>query len=510
MSCPLAGANRGRGLENSYSPGAYGGEDPIAAPATSLPASALALIRTSGGGSGGGESAVDILARVFSRPEKLKAAPGNSIVHGWIVNPLGGKKEKIDEVLVSVYRSPRSYTGEDGADISCHGGAASIKAVMEVLKSAGFRDALAGEFSFRAFMNGKVDLTRAESVMELVSAKTGQGRERAVHRLAGALEKEIRAAGELVKKVLAGAELYLDYSEDEIEVPPDESAGVLPERPLAEEACSRLKKLLQAWKREQLYREGALAVIAGRPNAGKSSLFNILVKEERSIVTDIPGTTRDWIEVSLSLEGIPVRFADTAGLRNLDGGKGGSSDEAERAGIGRTWELLEMADLVIYVIDGEQGFAEEDRTFFRERTADGRTPFLVLWNKADIAPLEKAGVSGLPGELPGKILAVSAKTGEGIGTLISAAVTALEARSGEKGEAPGEAPLGPGTVRQKELIAAALEALEEALELAERREPLDLIAPLLRESLNALGEITGEVSTAEILETMFSRFCVGK
>ena len=177
---------------------AYGDHDPIAAPATAMGESALAVIRTSG-------NCIGLVASVFSKPEKLRKAAGNTIVHGWIVNPDTG--EKIDDVLVSVYRSPRTYTGEDGADICCHGGVAAVRAVMETLKKAGFRDALPGEFTFRSFMNGKQDLTRAESVMEIVSAKTGRAREQAVRRLCGTLEREINGIKNLLVRVLAGGNL---------------------------------------------------------------------------------------------------------------------------------------------------------------------------------------------------------------------------------------------------------------------------------------------------------------
>ena len=476
----------------------YGDRDPIAAPATPLAESALALIRLSGGGT------IELLAGVFSRPLKIISAPGNSIVHGWIVNP--ESSEKIDEVMVSVYRAPRSYSGEDGADISCHGGIAAVKAVMAVLKKAGFREALPGEFTFRAFMNGKLDLTRAESVMELVSAKTNRGREQAVRRLTGALEREISEIKALLVEVLAGTEIYLDYSEDEFLDPEnDEEAGRLPSRNLAEQAAERLRLLSDLWRRERIYTDGALAVFAGRPNAGKSSLFNYLIREDRSIVTDTPGTTRDWIEALISIEDIPLRIADTAGLRDISLMEG---NEAERIGMQRSLELLDKADLVLYVIDGTAGITEEDRNFIlsRKEAAPGK-PLLLLWNKTDLAPPSLTDETAFPGPL----LALSAKTGEGIQKLTGSMVKLLETvSSGSRSELAGTDAPGPGTSRQKELIDSALGSVEEALALARTGEPLDIIAPLFRSSVNALGEITGEVSNADILETMFSRFCVGK
>jgi len=462
----------------------YGDDSPIAAFATTPGKSALTLIRCSGKGS------PELAATVFSAPEKLSRAAGNSVLHGWIVT----HNERVDEVMASVFRAPKSYTGEDSLDIVCHGGNAAGSAVMAALRSAGFRDALPGEFTFRAFMNGKLDLSRAESVMELVSAKTDRGRGNAINRLSGVLKKEISAIKKQLVEVLSGAEIFLDYSEDEISADAEEIAGRLPKETLAREALSRLQKLAKSWQLERLYQEGILAVIAGRPNSGKSSLFNLLLKEERSIVTEIPGTTRDWIEAWVSIEGIPVRLADTAGLRD-------SVDPVEKIGVERSRDLLEAAGLVLYLIDGEAGLTNEDSAIIEGLAI----PHLVIWNKTDIAP---ARVSTAAGE---RLLAVSAKTGEGIAeltTAIAATITTAIAANGENSGVEGSPSLG--TVRQKNLVEAAVAALREALNLAEKGEPLDLVSPLLREAVNSLGEITGEVSTADILEEMFSKFCVGK
>jgi tRNA modification GTPase len=463
----------------------YGSGGLIAAFATPLAESALAVIRCSGGGS------IEEAARFFSRPERLASAAGHSAVHGWIMS--GG--EKIDEVLVTVYRAPSSYTGEESLDISCHGGIAAARAVMKVLRAAGFREALPGEFTFRAFMSGRLDLTRAESVMEMVSAKTDAGLKGAASRLSGALEHEIAGIREKLVEVLAGTEIYLDYSEDEF-FPEDRETSVknpsvqedrLPEIHRAQEILVRLKALSASYGRERLYHDGVLAVIAGRPNAGKSSLFNRLIGEDRAIVADVPGTTRDWIEAWISIDGIPVRLADTAGLAD------GSPDPVEKAGVERSRELMAEADIVLYVIDGTQGIVPGDRAFLE---SGGRGIRLAVWNKADDPSCR---------ETPDGFFPASAKTGGGIRELCAAAAAALEKKAGGSGERAG-----PGTARQKDLIDAAALSLEEALKLAENGETLDLIAPLLRESADALGEITGDVSSAGILEKMFSKFCVGK
>jgi tRNA modification GTPase len=462
----------------SYNYAVYSDDSPIAAFATIPGSSALTLIRCSGKG------AIDAASSAFA-PERIKDSPGNTVIHGWIVSA----NEKIDEVLVSVFRAPKSYTGEDSLDISCHGGPTAGKAVMSALKNAGFRDALPGEFTFRAFINGKLDLTKAESVMELVSAKTETGRRHAVLRLSGSLHDEIDNIKKLLVEVLAAVEIYLDYSEDEISADAEEAEGKLPKKDTVLEALSRLKKLSASWQIERIYQEGVTVVIAGRPNAGKSSLFNALLKEDRSIVTEIPGTTRDWIEAWVSFDGIPIRLVDTAGLRE-------SAESVEKIGVDRSRKLLQEADLVLYLIDGAQGITDEDRDFIDSgETNSGR---LLVWNKADIAPLLAA---------PQNFISVSAKTGEGLAQIYTAVSSAIQEQADAQQEAPTAAI---GTVRQKNLVDAALSALEEALALAEQEEPLDLIAPLLRESVNALGEITGEVSTADILEEMFSRFCVGK
>lgn len=489
----------------------YGDSDPIVAHATAIAESALAIIRTSGQGS------VELVSRCFSPAKTLVRSPGNTLVHGWIVDAAGNR---IDEVMASVFRSPRSYTGEDGVDITCHGGIATVRAIMEVLIQAGFRSALPGEFTFRSFMNGKIDLTRAESVMELVEAKTDTARSHAVTRLSGALEQEIRQVRDLLVSALSATELFLDYSEDDgvSHIASEESlstgtpkldpeaAGILPDRESVEQARGRLEQLGRSYRLERLYQEGATVVIAGRPNAGKSRLFNRIVKEERSIVTDVPGTTRDWIEAWISVQGIPIRLIDTAGLREAE-------DPVERIGVERSRSVLREADAILYVIDGERGIGEEDRAFLAGSgyagagyagagTTDG-PPVVPVWNKADRRPAEE------------NLLPVSAATGAGVAEAMDRIASLLEGPGVSEaptglGKAGEKEPLGIASERQKRLIDQALQGVHEALDMADRGLPLDLIAPTLREAVDSLGEITGEVSTADILERMFSRFCVGK
>ena len=455
----------------------YGDDSPIAAFATTPGPSALSLIRCSGKG------ALEAAASVFSSPKKLLEAKGNTVLHGWVM----ANKAPIDEVLISVFRAPKSYTGEDSLDISCHGGTAAGSGVLAALRTAGFRDALPGEFTFRAFMNGKIDLTKSESIMEIVSAKTETAHLHALGRLSGRLETEINSIKKSLVEILSKVELFLDYSEDEINL--DETDGSIIDRKACEEALNRLEMLGETAKTERIYKEGILLVIAGRANAGKSSLFNLLIKEDRSIVTEVPGTTRDWIEAWISIEGIPIRLADTAGLRE-------SSDPVEKIGIERSKDLLKAAGLVLYLIDGTLGFTREDEKNIGLCRQFGK-PVLVLWNKLDLAPQPAAGE---------KFTGISAKTSEGVSELISAIGKAI---------VPDTCidltkSVSLGTVRQEKLVNEAAAALKEALNLEAKGEPLDISASFLRDSVKFLGEITGEVSSADILEEMFSKFCVGK
>jgi tRNA modification GTPase len=419
---------------------------------------------------------------------------------------------RIDEVLVNVYRAPRSYTGEDGADIICHGGSAAPNAVLDVLLRTGFREALRGEFTFRAFANGKLGLARAESVLEMVDARTDKARENAVSRLSGVLETEIDAIKQDLVIALAALELSLDYSElDGVEYAPEG----LPERPLVNGALARLESLAEAYRSQRLYGTGALVVIAGKPNAGKSSLFNLLLKEERAIVTPVPGTTRDYIEATLDIGGIPVRLADTAGLREDAGGDG-----IEAEGIRRSHALMDEADLVILVKDCGETVSGPPRAVphaegsplhrgqplapraapYTEGSPRAR-PTVTVWNKIDL------GGTRYPAD-SGQGVPLSAKTGAGLPELLQAVSEALLG-----GQPPEHGP-ALGTDRQRALVGRAIAAIKEAAALAtpsaEEPSALDLAASALKNAVDALGEITGEVTNDAILATMFAKFCVGK
>ncbi|MBO5124164.1 MAG: tRNA uridine-5-carboxymethylaminomethyl(34) synthesis GTPase MnmE [Spirochaetaceae bacterium] len=493
----------------------YTPEEPIAAIATALAPAALGIVRCSGKG------VIELLAPLFSRPKALLEAEGNTIVYGWLIEPAAGQEamgRRIDQVLVSVFRSPRSFTGEDMVEISCHGGPGMVTGILRLLTSHGFRAALPGEFTFRSFINGKADLTRAEAVQEIIAAKTDTSRGRAAGRLAGGLFQELDEIKSLLRETLAALEAEIEYPEDEEAIADAFDSSQL------EEARRRLESLCASWSCERLYQDGVRVVLCGRTNAGKSSLFNTLLKEDRSIVSDIHGTTRDWIEGWVSFGGIPARLFDTAGLRESD-------DEVERHGIQRTQDLTAEADLILYVVDSTVGLTEEDREFLENRrraenssdccgsddnrlddnrlgdkpTAGSPPLALVLnkWDKVALHSLSEPGMDGLPVDT---VVRLSARTGQGTAQLVEEICRLLFRNISHA----GAGQVGLGTERQKDCAQAALEAVVHGLEVAEEGYTLDAVVQDVEEALESLGEITGEVTTEDILDTVFSRFCLGK
>lgn len=463
----------------------YTPEEPIAAIATALAPGALGVIRCSG------KNCIELFSKVFSRPKALLEAKGYSIVYGWILNTSSETRQRIDEVLVSVFRAPHSFTGEDSVEISCHGGTSVVTAIQNLLLQNGFRQAERGEFTFRAYINGKTDLTKAEAIREIIDSKTDVSRSRAAGRLAGNLFSEIDSIKKLIIDTVAAIEVEIEYPEDEETI-----ADAFDTTPLYE-AKERLEHLVASWTSEKLYQEGARVVLCGKTNAGKSSLFNAMLKEERAIVSDIEGTTRDWLESWVSIDGIPVRLFDTAGLRKTD-------DVIEAEGVERTKDLSEEADVILYLVDSGTGLTADDTAFIEEQK---NIPLVLVWNKCDKCE------SGLQTEAAGeeqnvslqKEVRISAKTGSGVGELISIVKKILTG-----GEQTDREQAGLGSARQKASVAEALERVTHALTAANEDYALDAVVQDLEDCLDSLGEVTGDVTPEDILDSIFSHFCVGK
>jgi tRNA modification GTPase len=372
--------------------------DLIAALATPFASGALAVIRTSG------DRCIESLALLTDRPDAIAAIPGGRIKRATVIDPDSGLA--VDEVVIAVFRGPHSYTGEDVAEISCHGSVPGIRRILDILFRNGFRPADPGEFTQRAFLAGKIDLTRAEAVQEIVSSQTAVGHEMALRRLGGSIEATVRGITDDLVQIMARVAIQLDY--------PEEETGEIPIDPKTVAAArARLSALAGSYRTGRLYQEGVSVAIAGQTNAGKSSLFNAFLKEDRAIVSDIHGTTRDYISSRVDFRGIPVEIYDTAGLRE-------TSETIEEEGIRRTRTVVRGTDVVVYLVDGTTGMTAEDDQILAELGWDGDGPtstasrLIPVWNKIDVPGCkEPPPVSG-----GSPFSRVSATTMEGVDALV--------------------------------------------------------------------------------------------
>lgn len=447
-------------------------EDTIAAISTPLGEGGIGVVRLSG------PEALRIADRVFASPRgrRPSESPSHRILYGHILDG----QEVVDEVLLSVMRAPRTYTREDVVEISCHGGLAPLRRVLQVVLQQGARLAQPGEFTKRAFLNGRIDLAQAEAVLELIKARTEEARKMALGQLQGRLSERIEALRERLLSLCAHLEAHIDFPEEDIQ--PQSLEDMLAEMARTEED---LRALLQTYEEGRLLKEGVRTAIVGRPNVGKSSLLNALLGQDRAIVTAQPGTTRDVVSEEINLGGLALRVMDTAGIRE-------SHDMVEAEGVRRSLQALREADLVLAVLDASEPLRREDLTVLR--SLQGRRHILVL-NKADLP--RRLRTEELPSSSPQ--VALSARTGQGLEALRGAILKSLCLRR----QAEGSQPLLISSLRHKGLLEATLRGLGAAREALSTQKPLEIVALELREAAEALGQLTGSIGTEEILERVF-------
>ena len=452
-------------------------DDTIASLATPAGGGALAVIRLSG------LEAFSIGDRVFRGERGLSELAGFQGAHGWIHDENG----PIDEVVVWVYRGPRSYTGEDMLEISCHGGSVSAARVLETLWLAGARPAAPGEFTRRAFLNGRIDLAQAEAVADVISARGRRAHEQALLQLQGGLSHRVRTLAADIRDVMVHLEAHLDFGEDVPEIPESSQLAVR-----LRGVETELGRLAGSHLPSRRVREGCVVALVGKPNVGKSSLLNALAGRDRALVHDVPGTTRDVLDVVVEWSGIPVRLVDTAGLRS------DARDAVEQAGMERTHREVRGADAALWVVDGSAKPTEEDMDV---ATGLGGTPSVLVLNKSDLGYDEWWANAHSPLER----FMVSALTGTGVSELQQA----LEVMVSE-GLGSGEESFWVTNERHARELVAAGENLARARQVLERNENLELCAADLYRSLSSLGAITGDEVGDEVLDAIFSRFCIGK
>ena len=446
----------------------------IAAIATPRGAGGIAIVRISGDG------AEEILKGIFRPAAPREAFESHRLMYGWATDGAG---DALDEVMAVLMRAPSSYTREDVAEIQCHGGVIGAQAVLDRVLHLGARMAQPGEFTRRAFMNGRIDLTRAEAVMQLIGANSQAAARASMRQLEGGVSGFARQVGDRLTGLLALIEASTDFP-DEVE---EEAAGegVVDElKALVDEIGARCDR-----RGARILREGASIVLAGRPNVGKSSLMNALLNQERAIVTDIPGTTRDVLTERVMIGGVMAEISDTAGQRE-------TSDPIEKIGVDRAQRAMAGADVVVAVLDAAAPLDEQDAALLNG--ADGR--FIVCLNKSDLPPLlDRRRI----GELTdAELIEVSAQTGQGMEELIHELARRIAVNDESDGMLVAQ--------RHLELAQRASEAMSRAIGAIESGMPLDMAVIDIREALEAMSEITGENATESVIDRVFSTFCVGK
>ena len=450
--------------------------DTIAAISTPIGVGGIGIVRLSG------PDAIAFVDRLFraARAVPLRDAPTHTMHYGRIV----ADGRPIDEVLVSVLRAPRTYTREDVVEINCHGGVVATRAVLDAVLAVGARMAERGEFTKRAFLNGRISLDQAKAVLDVVQARTSLGLEAAVDRLGGRFSDALNAIRRGLAEILADLEVEIDYPDLDVDI-----EAVLPR---IDAVYKQVSRLLSRSEQGRIVREGLTIAIVGRPNVGKSTLLNALLAEKRAIVTPIPGTTRDTVEEEASLGGIPVRWIDTAGLRR-------PNDPVEAEGVERTERAIDRSDLVLCLVDRSEPLADEDRSILG-RSWD--VPAILVLNKTDRpARLDERELDASFAER----IAVSAKAGEGLERLRGAILARLVG-----GELPTRNSILLLDAWERDLIRRVGRSIAHAAEAARAGHSADMLAEELRIAFRTAGELQGIDVAESILDAVFERFCVGK
>ena len=456
--------------------------DTICAIATPIGEGGIAIIRISG------EKALEIADKIFVGKNKkdIKEMKTYTMRYGTIVDL--DTEEIIDDVILSYMKGPRSYTGENVIEVNCHGGVVATNRVLNQIVKAGARIAEPGEFTKRAFLNGRIDLSQAEATMDIIKAKTELSMKSAMMQSRGALSREIGELRKYLLNVLALIEYAVDFTEDDEDVVDDNLIAQIKDG--ISKTLSRINSLLKNADEGKIIRDGLNIVIVGKPNVGKSSLLNSLLREKRAIVTDIPGTTRDIIEEYINLDGIPIRITDTAGIRDTE-------DTVEKIGVERSKEKIEEADLVILMLDTSRELDEEDKVII---DAVKNKKYIALLNKVDLErKLSEDIITSLD-----RTIEISAKTGFGIENLKEEIKNLFF-----NGEIDSESLIISNT-RHKQALYRSLENCNLALEKINLNEYLDLISIYITSAMKALGEITGDELEEDLLNKIFSEFCCGK
>jgi len=477
----MASASLGGSLRFLTERGILMNEDTIAAIATALGEGSIAVVRVSG------PEAINSVAKLFRSKLDLREAASHTVQYGWIIDPQSDRR--IDEVLVTVMKGPRSFTAEDVVEISTHGGIVAVKSVLELVLRHGVRLAEPGEFTKRAFLNGRIDLAQAEAVIDLIRSKSDRAFQVARRQAEGAVSKKIFPLRQQLIELIAHVEVNIDYPEHDVE---DVTAELI--RSNCRQVREEVNELLQRSNEGKILREGIVTAIVGRPNAGKSSLLNALARENKAIVTDIPGTTRDIVEESVSLSGIPLRLLDTAGIRETE-------DVVEQIGVERSHGALNDADLILLVLNRHEELHEDERKLLQQ--LKDRSTIIVV-NKIDLP--EKLDTAEIERDYPSeRIVYLSAKEGQGIEQLERAVTGMFFSGAVESGDITYVS-----NTRHITLLHQTRQSLEDAIQATFEGVPIDLIQIDITASWESLGQILGDAAGDSLLDQIFSQFCLGK